>query len=140
MQIVATEGAKYGLRLNNNEDGAPIKSKASLKYLGALLQKTGRIDSEIGAKIGTAKSEFRSLVQIWNHANICIRRKIQLYKSLVLSRLLYGLQTLWLSKHLRQRIDGFHCMCLRQILGIPHSYISRIPNADVLKKAQERPL
>ena len=74
-------------------DGNPIKSKESLKYLGAALHKTGRIDSEIGAKIGVAKSEFRALVQIWSHANIHPRRKIQLYKSLVISKLIYGLQT-----------------------------------------------
>ena len=42
-------------------DGLPIKKKISLKYLGALFQKSGRIDSEIGAKIGTVKSEFWSL-------------------------------------------------------------------------------
>ena len=121
-------------------DGNPIKNKEFLKYLGAVLHKIGRIDSEIGGKIGRSKSEFRALVQIWSHANIHPRRKIQLYKSLVLSKLLYGLQTVWLSKHLRQRIDAFHCGCLRQIMRVPHSYISRVSNSDVLKQASETPL
>ena len=121
-------------------NGTPIKKKDSLKYLGAVLHKTGRIDPELSSKIGIAKAEFRGLVQIWRHANINVRRKVQLYKSLVLIKLLYGLQTVWLSKQLRQRIDGFHCACLRQIYGIPHSYISRISNATVLEKASEIPL
>ena len=118
-------------------NGTPIKKKESLKYLGAVLHKTGRIDRELSSKIGTAKAEFRGLVQIWRHANIHVRRKVQLYKSL---KLFYGLQTVWLSKQLRQCIDGFHCGCLRQIYGIPHSYISRVSNATVLERASEIPL
>ena len=68
-------------------DGNPVKCKASLKYLGAVLQNTGRIDPEISSKFGIARQDFRSLVQIWQHANISKRRKIQLYHSLVLSSL-----------------------------------------------------
>ena len=121
-------------------DGNPVKCKESLKYLGAVLHNTGRVDSEIACKIGTAKQEFRTLMQIWKHANITKRRKIQLYKSLVLSKFLYGMQTIWLSKSLRQRIDALHYFCLRQILGIPHSYISRVTNAEVLRQANDVPL
>ena len=33
-------------------------------------------------------------------------------------------------------LDGFQARCLRQILRIPHSYISRISNKTVLEKAQ----
>ena len=74
------------------------------------------------------------------HANITKRRKIQLYHSLVLSKFMYGLQTVWLSKSLRQRINAFHCQCLRRILGIQHPYISRVSNASVLEEAAEQPL
>jgi len=105
-----------------------------------MLHSTGRIDSEISSKIGVAKQEFRALSQIWSHANITKRRKLQLYRSLVLSKLLYGLQTVWLSKGLRQRIDAFHCSCIRRILGIAHSYISRVTNADVLRQGNMMPL
>ena len=65
---------------------------------------------------------------------------MQLYRSLVLSKLLYGLQFVWLPKLLRRQIDGFHCGCLRQILGIPHPYISRVSNAQVLQQARDIPL
>ena len=106
MQIVAREGRKYGLRLNNSklellhincdtpvydEEGKVIKSKDSIKYLGAMLHKTGRIDSEIGINIGIAKQDFRTLIQIWGHANISKKLKLELYWSLIVSKLLYGL-------------------------------------------------
>ena len=121
-------------------DGNPVKCKASLKHLGAVLENLGRIDPEIGSKLGTARQEFRALAQIWQHANISRRRKIQLYHSLILSKFMYGLQTIWLSKNLRQRIDAFHCQCLRRIMGIQHSYISRVSNATVLEQSGERSL
>ena len=155
MQVIATEGAKYGLYLNNSKlemmqihcnapiydgEGKAIKIKESIKYLGAILHRTGRVDSEISSKLGMAKQEFRALSQIWSHANITKRRKLELYRSLVISKLLYGLQTVWLSKGLRQRIDAFHCSCIRRILGIAHSYISRVTNADVLRQGNAMPL
>ena len=40
----------------------------------------------------------------------------------------------------RKRLDAFHCRCLRRVLGIPHSYISRVTNDDVLTTAGESPL
>ena len=38
-----------------------IQKKDSLKYLGALLHKSGRIESELGCRLGMAKSEFCTL-------------------------------------------------------------------------------
>ena len=123
MQLIATEARKYGLILNNSKlemmqinsnasvydmDGHCIKDKQSLKYLGVTLHKIGRADSEISSKIGIAKADFRGLVQIWKHANISKKRKIALYISLILSKLRYGLQTVWLTKVLQKRVNAFH--------------------------------
>ena len=60
----------------------------------------------------------------------------QLYQSLILSKFLYGLQIVWLSKVMRQRVDALYCQGLRKILGIPHPYISRVSNATVLERAK----
>ena len=46
----------------------------------------------------------------------------------------------WLNKHLVKKLDGFYCKCLRRILGISHSYISRISNAFILKQFNSKPL
>ena len=35
--------------------------------------------------------------------------------------------------------DGFQARSLRKILGIPHSYLSRVPNVEVLKQAAAKP-
>ena len=63
-----------------------------------------------------------------------------MYKAVVVSRLLYGLNTAWLNVAEQRRLNGFHCRCLRKIVGIPSAYISRVSNARVLKEAQEAPL
>ena len=56
-------------------DGNPVESKASLKYLSAVLQNTGRIDPEIGNELGVVRQDFQTLVQICQHTNIAKRRK-----------------------------------------------------------------
>ena len=39
----------------------------------------------------------------------------------------------------RRRLDGFQCRCLRQILGIPPAFISRISNRVVYNRVECRP-
>ena len=53
----------------------------------------------------------------------------------VVSKLLYSLECECLRAADRNRIDGFHCRCLRAICKIPHSMISHTTNAEVLLTA-----
>jgi hypothetical protein len=54
--------------------------------------------------------------------------------SCIVSKLLYGLQTAWLTKDQRNKLDGFHAKCIRKITGVAHSYWSRISNVEVLSR------
>ena len=56
-----------------------------------------------------------------------------------MSRLKYGLSTICMVTSQRRRLDGFYCRCLRKTLRIPSAYISRVRNADVLKRAGATP-
>ena len=40
----------------------------------------------------------------------------------------------------QKRLNGFQARCLRKVLGIPHPYISRVSNEEVLRQADEKPL
>ena len=40
----------------------------------------------------------------------------------------------------RRRVDGFYVRCLRRILGIPHSFYSRVSNQTVYSRAGALPL
>eukprot|EP00959_Pyramimonas_sp_CCMP1952_P442301 9259554-Pyramimonas_sp.AAC.1 len=55
-------------------------------------------------------------------------------ESCALGKLLCPLNYMWLVSADRNRLDAVHCRCLRRLLGIQHSYISRVASVDVLKQ------
>ena len=60
-----------------------------------------------------------------------------IFNAVVVSRLLYGLSGAWLNKSEIRRLNGFQSRCLRVLLRIPPSYISRILNSTVLQSAKQ---
>ena len=118
----------------------PIKIVDSLMYLGATLDKEVRHASELARRLGQARQSFACLAQIWSHAGLSTARMVLIYNACIVSKLLYGLQTMWLNKAEVKRLDAFHYRCLRKCLGIPHSYVSHITNDYVLQQAGGVPL
>ena len=147
---VERAGATYGMRLHwgktqalcvgdadclNKPDGTLFEETSSLQYLGAVLSRDGRVDSEISRKLGAARADFNQLRQLWGHSCVTLRDKVDYFRAFILSKLRYGLATVWLVTAQRRRIDGFVARCLRRIFNIPHSFVSRVSNAAVLEKA-----
>ena len=58
-----------------------------------------------------------------------------IYQALVESKLLYGLAAVCMNVAELRRLDGFQSKCLRKILGIAPSFISRVSNSTVLQHA-----
>ena len=83
---------------------------------------------------------FEALERVCKHASLAQSRKIAIYKVCVTQKLLYCLDTTWLTASATRKLDGFHARCLRKVCKIPHSYISRVSNAEVLQRASEQPL
>jgi len=155
LAVVCQIGREYGLALNESKTkalnvmadgvvtgpaGEPLETKASMTYLGGLLHSDGRGTHELSRRLGKATQEFEALRRVWSRSALTLRRKLQIYEACVLSTLMYGLRTTWFNIAERRRLDGFQARCLRKILGIPHSYYSRVPNFDVLRRAEHRPL
>ena len=153
LNAVAAAGARYGMSLHYGKlqltqvggnqsirlpTGVALEPKESIEYLGTVLAGDGKFSSELGRRIGRAKGDFDALCRVWRHSTISRRRKLELYTSLIESRLLYGLTGVWLKKADCRRLDGFHARCLRTILKIRPAFYSRVSNADVLASA-ERP-
>ena len=116
-------------------DGNPIPQKTSMIYLGSVLTFDGSVGAELSRRIGRARSEFDSLQRVWSHSTMSTKRKINVYLACVESTLLYSLHTSWLHQHELARLNAFQARCLRRILGIKHSYVSRVSNAAVLQRA-----
>ena len=147
MKSIENCGRTYGLILNfskvetlsvgtqpilYNSDNTIVKSIESLKYLGCVLQQSGLMIAELKQKLATARHEFKQLSKVWNHTSVLVKTKYAIYQQCVVSKLLYGLESAWLSKRERKMLDSFQIQCLRQMYKISHSMISRISNKYIL--------
>jgi len=150
MNCIAAVGKEYGLSLNLTKleqlnvnideaqiydaSGGLIQAKASIKYLGAQLKADGHIESEIMQKLGVASREFDNLRRIWNHCHISQQFKFTVFTACVVQKLLYSLECSWLNKAMLKKIDGFYARCLRKILKISPSFVSRVSNQFILQQ------
>eukprot|EP00959_Pyramimonas_sp_CCMP1952_P059992 1253339-Pyramimonas_sp.AAC.1 len=107
-------------------------------YLGATLSNSGQLRGELGKRLGAAWGEFCRHSRAWKHAAISTTRKLQVFQALVTNKVMYSLNSAWLNKAERRRLDGFQARCLRRILHIPHAYISRVSNEQVLLQAGQQ--
>ena len=150
MNAIVHEGAIYGLEINwsktvqiqvctqyviNRPDGNPIVQVREAVYFGGLVTCDGKAGRELVRRLGEGRRVFDGLEKIWSHAGITRSRKLQIYSACVVSKILYSMESLWLLQADRTRLDAFHYKCLRKILGIPCSFISRVPNAHVLEQS-----
>ncbi|CAE8620602.1 unnamed protein product [Polarella glacialis] len=155
LELIVAEGKAYGMELNwdktvvmqirhhgeiKNQDGVILKCVSQAIYLGGLLTSDGSAISELARRLGEAGRCFEQLQSVWKHANISRLRKLQIYNACVVAKVLYALDSLWLLKADRRRLDAFHCKCLRRICGIKHSWISHVTNQTVLDTAGAVPL
>ena len=54
---------------------------------------------------------------------------------MVISQLVYGLETMYLNEGIIKRLDAFHMRGIRHILGIEHAYWSRASNEEIIMRA-----
>ena len=116
-------------------NGKPLKRVDNFKYLGANMKSAAY---DLACRKGQAWSAFWSMVNIWRDKNICLGLKLNIYRSAVLSVLLYGCETWALTKSMEASIDGFGTNCLRVILGIKR--IDRVPNVHIYERTDMKPL
>ena len=143
-------GKSYGLELHygklqllnvqcssrlRQQDGDTLEPSPEMTYLGTILSADGRIDAELSRRIGTARGELRAPCKVWNQSCLGRKRKLHLYQALDESKLLYSLSTCCFNVAQTRRIHGLQAKAVRQILGIQPAYLSRISNAEVLRRA-----
>ena len=154
MHDVVVAGKVYGLSLNwdktevmpvggeaiKGPDGKHIGSRQAITYLGGVIAANGSINSELNRRLGMAKGDFDALNRVWKHANLGLKKKLDIFSACVISRLLYSLHTAWLRKAELRKIDAFQAKCLRKILGIQHAFYSHVRNETVLQEADRSKL
>ena len=65
---------------------------------------------------------WKKLEEFWKHGNSEIREKLIVCDAVIRSKLMYGLESLQLTKELRKTLDTFQLKGLRQILKIPTTW------------------
>eukprot|EP00959_Pyramimonas_sp_CCMP1952_P021659 456700-Pyramimonas_sp.AAC.1 len=108
----------------------PIKNVQQAVYLGGLLHSGAESKPEVTRRLGEARRTFKLLHKCWAHAGISKSRKLRLFDAIVVPKLLYNLESLWILQADRNRINSFQASCFRQILRIQHAYYSRVSNAE----------
>ncbi|GFO08688.1 hypothetical protein PoB_003519300 [Plakobranchus ocellatus] len=75
-------------------NSSELKSTPQFTYLGCTISSDARLDKEIDNRLARANSSFGRLYKrVWNNKSLKIKTKIQVYKAVVLTTLLYGSET-----------------------------------------------
>ena len=113
---ISTVKSKVMVNSTNNTSvsiimyGKKLEEVSSFKYLGATLTKDGTCKTEIHIWISAATAVMVRLTRVWK-SNISFQTKFKLYKSLVISILLYGCETWTLLTETERRIQTFENKC-----------------------------
>ena len=88
-------------------------------YLGSVLTNDGSLDVEVGVRLAKASRAFGALLRpIFLCSALSLDIKRMVYRSVVLSVLLYGSETWAIKARQLHRLNILHRSCVRAILGV----------------------
>jgi len=149
LKQIEIESEKYNLKLNHDKcfyigmngkanihfkDGKKIAKADKYEYLGGTITPNASRNAEISSRMSKALGTCKKLKLFWKKTNASIGWKIQVYNAIIISQLIYGLNTLNITPSIKDRLNAFHMRGIRYILNIDHSYYSRISNEEVLNR------
>ena len=111
-----------------------LKAVENFTHLGSTLSRCANIDDEVKNRIAKSSWAFGNLrKKVWEKREISQSTKVKVYKTVVLTTLLYDCETWKIYKRREKQLQQYHTRCLRRILNI--RWNDMIPNTDVLKRA-----
>ena len=133
-KVMVNSGDNTTVQITMN--GQQLEEVVAFKYLGATLTKDGLSTAEIKIRLAIATASVVKLNKIWSSKDTSFATKIKLYKTLVLSTLLYGCESWTLTADSTKRIQAFENKCYRRMLGI--SWKDRKTNEFVQRGVKAR--
>ena len=131
---LATAAIKVGLKINEQKtqvlrknartdesihvNGKTLEDVQEFNYLGSKITTDGDCMTEINSRISKAGQAFGMLRNIWKTNNLKLQTKIKIFKSNVLSVLLYGSECWKTTTTIEHKLEVFQTKCLRRILRI----------------------
>ncbi|GFR71314.1 endonuclease-reverse transcriptase [Elysia marginata] len=104
-------------------------------YLGSYVTPDGGAKDDIITRLGKAITAFRMLNPVWKSQQYKLSTKIRLYRSCVLSTLLYGSECWRMTDQDLSKLSSFHTKNLRKIARI--FWPQRKPNEELLEHCQQ---
>ena len=128
----------------NSKRNEPIKlqgeniEEVEFTYLGSKMTADGSSEREICARLSKAGQAFATLRNIWKSGRIDQKTKIRLFKSNVLSILLYGSKSWKMTKTINHRLEVFQNRRLCKILKI--FWPNTISSAELHRRTSTQPI
>ena len=137
VSLIKEKGPKYGLVINENKTEfikvANNKFEKEALLLGSWI---GSSQLSVSMRIEKARKSFYALYNsVWKAKEISVKAKVEIFKVMCISTLLYGLESVTVLKADEVKLDSFSYQCMVRILGLfykDYGHVSRINVADKL--------
>ena len=118
------------LKLYNNgnvhfRDGVVLKTAKEAMYLGNELNKEVNINHEVTNRIQETRRTWFKLQAFWKHTGLSRKWRLRVFDAVIRSKLVYGLETTYLTRAIQRKVDAFQMKGLRQILGMQTTFVNR---------------
>ena len=88
-------------------------------YLGSVISNDATVSKDLDSRVSKASGSFGRLSKrVWQSHSLRLSTKLQVYRTVVVTTLLYGAETWVLYRKQIRLLERFHQRCLRSILGI----------------------
>ena len=114
-------------------DGDPLKTKRSIKYIGAKLSADGRSHEDICNRMSPAKSAFFQMKSLLCNPKLDLGMRFRLWRCYVLPILMYGCDSRIILETDRRKMAALEMWFLRRMLRI--KWTSKFSNEEVLVRA-----
>ena len=122
LDAIAEVGARFGMELHwsnfqmiqvnaaytlRTPEGETIPPKELISYLGVKVYRDGGVKTELNQKLGMAWADFSKLNRLWKRTALATNKQIRILQAVVISRLLYGLNSARVNFAEIRRLNGF---------------------------------
>ena len=120
------------------KNGEQMKTTEEATYLGAKINKHVDPKHEIRARISATMPILKKLDTFWNKSKCNTKWKLLVFNAVIVSKVLYGLETLEPTETVGNLLNTFQLKGLRKILKLNTTFIDRENNNEfIFKKANE---
>ena len=103
---ISTKKTKH-LRMNSRTEAAIMLNGEEIEDIGYKMTTSGDTEKEIRTRISKASQAFATLRSTWRSRNVSTKTKIRLFKSNVLSTLMYGAESWKMTKNHQSQTRSF---------------------------------